>query len=381
MVQASLTCEHADQELHRIRLAMPTLLAELERRLHAPTPDKPFPLLHFGQAHKVARLTPAQAGDMAEWFFIGDLHGDFFALHTLLRQAEALRPHCRILFLGDMVDRGAMPIESVFLLLEWGLRRPAGHLAWIAGNHDIAFSCSEQGVFTSLVSPAELLKDLNAKDLFSGTRQRIGRFFIEMARRLPRALLFPDGLMATHGGFPLVDLHPQGQAVADEQSYLEWLNTDACLKDFTWTRINRAPKKIPDRYSSGSQYGFTDFEAFCRLQPKWFPVTHMVTGHEHPAQGFDLHPNYKVNRALTLLGMGFDDYQPNAVDKYTQNLHLGQGVSGDVPTVIPVPVNRDELLMLLGAPSEPKVAPAPAPTPAPDPVPAPAVVPPVSPKE
>ena len=41
MVQASLTCEHADQELHRIRLAMPTLLAELERRLHAPTPLRP----------------------------------------------------------------------------------------------------------------------------------------------------------------------------------------------------------------------------------------------------------------------------------------------------------------------------------------------------
>jgi hypothetical protein len=351
----SPTCEHADQELHRIRLAMPTLLADLERRLLVPTADKPFPLLHFAQKHKVARLTSEQVGAMEGWFFIGDLHGDFYALHTLLRRAEALRPDCRILFLGDMVDRGDMPFECIFLLLEWGLRHP-GRLAWIAGNHDIAFSFNEQGVFTSKVSPAELLHDLNAKDTFSGTRQRIGRFFVTMAAQLPRALLFPDGMLATHGGFPLSDLQVQGQEMADEPAFLEWLNSEACLKDFTWTRINRAPKRLPDRYSSGSQYGFKDFEAFCQLKPQWFPVTHMLTGHEHPANGFELHPTYKINRAVTLLGMGVDEI----TGKYSDHLHLGQGVAGSVPQVIPVPVDRGELAMLRGEPlpPEPETAPA-----------------------
>ena len=351
----SPTCEHADQELHRIRLAMPTLLADLERRLFAPSAEKPFPLLHFAQKHKVARLTSEQVGAMEGWFFIGDLHGDFYALHTLLRRAEALRPDCRILFLGDMVDRGDMPFECIFLLLEWGLRHP-GRLAWIAGNHDIAFSFNEQGVFTSKVSPAELLHDLNAKDTFSGTRQRIGRFFVTMAAQLPRALLFPDGMLATHGGFPLSDLQVQGQEMADEPAFLEWLNSEACLKDFTWTRINRAPKRLPDRYSSGSQYGFKDFEALCQLKPQWFPVTHMLTGHEHPANGFELHPTYKINRAVTLLGMGVDEI----TGKYSDHLHLGQGVAGSVPQVIPVPVDRGELAMLRGEPlpPEPETAPA-----------------------
>jgi len=351
-------CEHADQELLRIRRAMPRLLEDLEQRLASSQVD--FPLLQFGQKHKVARLSQDQVGDPRQWFFIGDLHGDFFALHTLLQHAQTLRSDCSILFLGDMVDRGPLPLECIFLLLDWGLRHP-GRLAWVAGNHDIAFSCNAQGMFTSIVSPAEFLTELNTSDLFAGTRQRMGQFFIEMASRLPRALLFPDGLLATHGGFPLVDLHPQGQAVADEQAYLDWLNTDACLKDFTWTRIHRAPRKIPDRYSSGSQYGYTDFDAFCRLQPPWFPVTHMVTGHEHPLEGFDLHPSYKTHRALTLLGLGFDEYQPQSADKYSKRLYLGQGLAGTVPEVIEVPVHQGDLAMFLGAPP---VSTAPAESPA-----------------
>lgn len=354
--------EHADEELRRLRLALPHLLTDLERRLLATHTGPAFPLLHFGQKHKVARLAADQVGAMEDWFFIGDLHGDFFALHTLLRQAQTLNPDCRILFLGDMVDRGPMPIECIFLLLEWGIRHP-GRLAWIAGNHDIAFIRKDQGEFVSIVSPAELLTELNAQDLFAGTRQRLGQFFIEMASRLPRALLFPDGLLATHGGFPLIDQHAQGQAAPDEAAYLEWLNTEACLKDFTWTRINRAPKKMPDRYSSGSQYGFTDFEAFCRLQPQWFPVDRLLTGHEHPAAGFDLHPTYKINRALTLVGLGFNDYQPLAIEKYTPTLHLGRGVTGGVPEVIAVPVDRDQLAMLLHGKPMPVVTPPVTPPP------------------
>ncbi len=366
--------EHADQALLRIREAMPRLLEDLEQRLRAPTAQAPFPLLHFGQKHRVARLSPELAGAPEAWFFIGDLHGDFFALHTLLNQAQTLKPDCRILFLGDMVDRGSFPLECVFLLLEWGLRHP-GRLAWIAGNHDIAFSYDAQGVFHSIVNPAELLFELNVEDP-SGLRQRIGRFFIDMAHGLPRALLFPEGLMATHGGFPLVDLHPQGQAAADEAAYLDWLNADSCLKDFTWTRIHRAPRKIPDRYSSGSQYGFTDFEAFCRLQPEWFPVKYMVTGHEHPSEGVDLHPTYKTNRALTLLGMGFDDYAPDSAARYSKTLHLGQGVAGTVPAVIEVPVDVGALARFLGEPLPPPapVTAAPASAPVSAPVAAPATL-------
>jgi hypothetical protein len=338
----------AHLELQRIRMIIPSLLADLEGSLKGKSGGRPFPLLRFGQSQLVSRLSSQEVGPMENWFFIGDLHGDFFALHTLLQEAQMRNPSCRILFLGDMVDRGVMPIESIFLLLEWGIEHP-GRLAWIAGNHDIAFSCNEAGDFTSSVSPSEFLQVLNANDAFASTRRRIGRFFVEIARRLPRAFLFPDGLLATHGGFPLSDLHSEGESKNDEQSYIDWLNSEPCLSDFTWTRITRHPKKTPDRYSRGSQYGFKDFEAFCQLRPDWFPVRHMINGHEHPRDRYDSHPNYKVNRALTLVGLGFNDFlsAPASYRDYTQALCLGQGVVNEIPIVLTIPVEPTELELFL----------------------------------
>ena len=341
-----------DEELRRIRDEMPEMLPVFERKiLERGTPNV---LLQFNASRKVLRLSIDEVGSPDKWFFIGDIHGDFFALHTLLREAEGRHPDCRVVFLGDLVDRGDMPFECLFLLLDWGLRRP-GRLAWIAGNHDIAFSIGHQGVFRSQVHPAELLGDLNKRDFLNGFRQRLGQFFIRVASGLPRALLFPDGLLATHGGFPLVDLHPQGAAAETEDAFIEWLNSPACLKDFTWTRIHRKPKAIPDRYSSGSQYGFRDFEAFCALKPHWFPISRMVTGHEHPRDGFDLHPTYVVNPALTIRGLGFDEMRQGPgglATNYTDTLYLAQGVRDALPALIKVAVSYEQLGMLHGIVAE-----------------------------
>ncbi len=356
---------HADQELRRIRSQMPQLLALFKSKLSGG--QAPGALLRYGQPHKVARLSAEEAGAIDQWFFIGDIHGDFFALHSLLREAESRHADARVLFLGDLVDRGDMPFECLFLLLDWGQRRP-GRLGWIAGNHDTAFSITEQGAFKSLVSPAELLDELNRDDLFTGFRRVMGEFFVTLSQGLPRALLFPDGLLATHGGIPLVDLHAQGAAIDNEAAYLDWLNSPACLKDFTWTRIHRLPKKAPDRYSTGAQYGFRDFEAFCQLKPDWFPVARMVNGHEHPRGGFDPHDSYVVKPALTLLGLGFDESRPMpaAYAHYTEALHLAQGVPDALPAVIAVPVAREQLEMMYGAlASKPAAAPAATPSPAP----------------
>ncbi len=349
---------HADQELRRIRIEMPRLL-ELFKTTMLGGPG-PAVLLKYGEPHKVVRLTDVEVGAIDQWFFIGDIHGDFFALHSLLHEAESRHVDARVLFLGDLVDRGDMPFECLFLLLDWGLRRP-GRLGWIAGNHDVAFSVTAQGAFQSLVSPAELLDVINRDDLFRGFRRELGEFFVMLTQGLPRALLFPDGLLATHGGIPLVDLHAQGAAIDNEAAYLDWLNSPACLKDFTWTRIHRAPKKLPDRYSTGAQYGFRDFEAFCQLKPDWFPVTRMVNGHEHPRGGFDSHDSYVSKPALTLLGLGFDEMRPmpDAYAHYTEALHLGQGVQDALPSVISVPVVREQLEMMYGElAAKPAAAPA-----------------------
>ena len=329
----------------RIRNEIPVLLDQLKSRILT---EKLDTSLRFGERHKVLRLTEDEVGKMEDWFFIGDIHGDFFALHCLLNYAEQTRPECRIFFLGDMVDRGDHPVECIFLLLDWGLRHP-GRLAWIAGNHDIAITYNESTCeFISSVRPSEILDYFNRKDEFQGFRRQIGKFFIQLGEGLPRALLFPDGLLATHGGIPHTDLFNEGSACADESAYLEWLNSPACLKDFTWLRIHRAPKKIPNRHSSGAEYGHADFEGFCALKPGWFPVRRLITGHQHPAEGFAIYTSYKVNPAMTLIGFGFAEGRPlsAAYANYPELLHIAQGRSEDLPQILQVPVDRNELKKL-----------------------------------
>jgi hypothetical protein len=220
-------------------------------------------------------------------------------------------------------------------------------LAWIAGNHDIAYGKAGER-FISTCSPAETLEDFNRDDTFISVRQKIGDFFVNLVERLPRALLFPEGLLATHGGIPHTDLQKDGAAIEDEVSYLEWLSSKECLNDFTWTRITKWPKKYPDRHSSGSEYGFKDFEKFCDLKPGFFAPTSIVTGHQHAEGGANMHPTYVKYPALTLLGQGFDDLlSRDSAAFYTQYrdmLRLGRGVPGKAPEVIDVSVNREELL-------------------------------------
>jgi hypothetical protein len=348
-----------DYDLLRIRREMLTIYSKI-----LPTANQkenaPSVLLRFAHEHKVCKLNAEEYGDPAQWFFIGDLHGDFFALHTLLRAAMKERPDCRIVFLGDIVDRGEFPFETLFLLLEWGLYHPR-RLAWIAGNHDIAFSRSASGAFSSQVSPAEFLVTLNKSDEMQSFRHVLGDFFIKLTAKLPRALLFPDGLLATHGGFPLVDTHANGAAAANETDYMAWLNSAGCLEDFTWTRINRAPKKIPNRHSRGSEYGFKDFEAFCSLNPAFFAATRMITGHEHPADGHLVHASYQVNPAMTVVGLGFDEMKVSKKERYEhyrETLSMAQGRPNALPEVMTVPVDRGELQLILpdldiAVPSEP----------------------------
>ena len=83
MVQPLLP--HADDELRRIRQQMPQLLEFFKSKLLGG--QAPGVLLRFGQSHKVARLSTDEVGSIDRWFFIGDIHGDFFALHSLLLEA------------------------------------------------------------------------------------------------------------------------------------------------------------------------------------------------------------------------------------------------------------------------------------------------------
>lgn len=233
-------------------------------------------------------------------WIIGDLHGDLLALEAALaviakEAVDSPESRPRIIFLGDIFDDEGFGLEVLLRMFELILESPE-RIAVIAGNHDEALSYD--GVrFGSNVSPSDFSELLNAH-LAHEWMERAGKVAVRLFAQAPRALFLPGGLLVSHGGFPLADLHAGLAETGD------W-NHPACLADFVWTRAHpSARKKLPNRYSRGSQYGYEDFAAFCELSVRLGrTVTHMVRGHDHVEERFAIYPAYKTHPVLTTVAL------------------------------------------------------------------------------
>ena len=246
---------------------------------------------------RVLRL--ARVSDEPLWF-IGDIHGDLLALDAALAliERESRREHAgttRIVFLGDLFDDGGYGLETLLRVFELILERSAS-TCLIAGNHDEALGYNGAR-FTATVSPSDFSEFLN-ENLAHEWIGRAGKLAVRIVARSPRALFFPDGLLAAHGGFPLVDLHAHLLESGD------W-NDPRCLTDFVWARAHpRARKKLPNRTSRGSQFGYEDFAAFCGVAATMGrPVTHMVRGHDHVDERYEIYPAYARTPVLTTVAL------------------------------------------------------------------------------
>ncbi len=245
------------------------------------------------RAVRVAALT-----DDAPLWFVGDLHGDLLALEAALalaRREAGDGPPPRLVFLGDLFDDGGYGLEVLLRVFELMLDSPST-ICFLAGNHDEALGYTG-AKFSATVSPSDFSDFLNAHLAHEWTT-RAGKLAVRLAASAPRALFLPDGLLVTHGGFPLVDLHEMLRETRD------W-NDARCLTDFTWTRAHpRARKKLPNRSSRGSQFGHEDFAAFCALATELErPVTHMVRGHDHADERFEIYPAYAAHPVLTTVAL------------------------------------------------------------------------------
>jgi hypothetical protein len=166
----------------------------------------------------------------------------------------------------------------------------------IAGNHDEALSF-DGSRFASSVSPSDFADFLNAHRTHEWI-ERVGKLAVRLTAGLPRALILPGGLLVAHGGFPLCDRH---DALAASGNW----NDPACLTDFTWARAHaKARRKMPNRFSRGSQFGHEDFSDFCALSGRLgWPVTHMVRGHDHVEERFAIFPAYRANPVITTVAL------------------------------------------------------------------------------
>ena len=243
------------------------------------------------RAIRVAALDP----DTPLWI-IGDLHGDLLALESALALVQRDTPDtARLIFLGDFFDDGGYGLEVLLRAFELTLAAP-GSVCIIAGNHDEGLHYTGAR-FTATVSPSDFTDFLNAH-LAHEWVTRAGKVAVRLFATVPRALFMPDGLLITHGGFPLTDLH------ADLRATGNW-NDPRCLSDFTWTRAHpRARKKLPNRTTRGSQFGYEDFAAFCELSAELGrAVTHMVRGHDHVDERYEIYPAYATHPVLTTVAL------------------------------------------------------------------------------
>ena len=237
--------------------------------------------------------------DASSLWIIGDLHGDLLALEAALAQIRRDAPTGghppRIIFLGDFVDDEGCGLEVLVRVFELIAEAPE-RVCVIAGNHDEALTY-DGNRFASSVSPSDFSEFLNA-NLANEWMVRAGKVAVRLTAHAPRALFFPDGLLVAHGGFPLSDLHA---SLAETGNW----NDPACLSDFVWARIHpKARKKIPNRFSHGSQFGYEDFADFCALSARLGrPVTHFVRGHDHVEERYAIYPAYHAHPVLTTVAL------------------------------------------------------------------------------
>jgi hypothetical protein len=262
-------------------------------------------------------------------WFIGDLHGDLLALEAALsaiRDQGAGPGGCeaQIVFLGDIFDDNGFGLEVLLRIFELVADKPS-RVCIIAGNHDEALTY-DGARFASTVAPSDFADFLN-ENLAHEWIERAGKLAVRLFARAPRALFFPDGLLVAHGGFPLVDLHPK---LADHG---DW-NDPACLSDFVWTRAHpKARKKLPNRFSHGSQFGYEDFAAFCALSAELGrPVTHMVRGHDHVEERYAFYPAYKRHPILTTVALS-RRLSRETFGTYERAPTVAQHVHGDLPKI------------------------------------------------
>jgi hypothetical protein len=287
---------------------------------------------------RAIRVSQLEA-DVALWI-VGDIHGDLLALEAALElvQTAAMpnEPAPRLVFLGDFFDDGGHGLEVLLRVFEVILDAPH-NVCIIAGNHDAALDYTGAG-FTSTVTPSDFSEFLNA-NLAHEWITRAGKLAVRLFSAAPRALFLPDGLLVTHGGFPLVDLHAGLRESGD------W-NDPRCLDDFTWTRAHpRARKKMPNRTTRGSQFGYEDFAAFCDLSAELGrPVTHMVRGHDHVEERYEIYPAYAAHPVVTTVALS-RRLAREAFGPYERAPTVARWVEGALPQVhrlcIPAAVVRD----------------------------------------
>jgi len=128
----------------------------------------------------------AQTNNMPSTFVIGDLQGCYDQLVELLKKIDATDPQARLLFAGDLVNRGPKSLETLRLVKSLGARAES-----VLGNHDLHLLAVANGLRAAHRSDTldAILQAEDREELLNWLRQR------------PMAIATDDGQhMLVHAG-------------------------------------------------------------------------------------------------------------------------------------------------------------------------------------
>ncbi len=235
---------------------------------------------------------------------IGDIHCDFTSLAGILRKLSVSQydyfRKAYFVFLGDYIDRGALPLQTFRLL--FNLKKNLGErCVLLKGNHDMFYSDDEKKEIYSKVNPAEticLMNQFFKKETILKFKQFFDSlpYFLILERNEKRILF-------VHGGIPKdYNLDPGILSAVFNASYhlSPKDKTDThlmkMLNSMLWgDPVNTDFKVIGS--DSRFEFGSEQFWSFM----KKYNFTHMIRGHEPKRDGFE--PKYE-NHLYTVFSTG-----------------------------------------------------------------------------
>lgn len=207
-------------------------------------------------------------------YFIGDIHGEIAPVRRMAEAFFRQRRDAVLIFLGDLIDRGAESLKAVRLVV-WLAKRFPGQILWLAGNHDLGLHFDEkQNRFLSEVDPGEFADELNTHANDWEEAQRI----IRLTSNLPVACIVGN-VWASHGGIPQSDVCDQFEDFSRMSKPM--------LADCVWSRLCDARSKLPNRAHRGAEVGFEQARNFfTRIKEKQnIDIRHIICAHQHRSTG------------------------------------------------------------------------------------------------
>jgi len=211
---------------------------------------------------------------------VGDIHGQYFDLLTMLKSCGLPSEQKPFLFNGDFVDRGSWSIEVITLLYCMKIRYP-NSVFMNRGNHEML----ETNIIYGFAGEVGAKSDMDMFDLYS-----------ESFRNLPLLHLINNKVLCVHAGLP----GPMPRVWLPGQTHDPEDAVPLNLKPRTLQEIRDV-----DRYTELTTNSFkTAVDDEPQAEEKWQTDTRMIVDFlwSDPRGGAGYGPSYRKSRGVFMFG-------------------------------------------------------------------------------